>query len=348
MSHKPYRGSGYYGRRRHKIVFLLVLLLFLLAVFLFFYMQEYIVFTADGFRFSFSSRQEEPPADSSEDSPHLIVEDPVDPPDDEPSNNTGSTEPDEPNEPVVSAAETRALWVAGVDELDSALLRDPYNALALTVRDYDGVSILDSGTAAADAVSSLTENGGRAIALVSALRDNTAPRNDANVAVRTGSGARWLDYDYISWLNPYAEGTADVLIQLAQSCYTAGFDELVLQNFQFPTVGRTELISYGSQEPSRTEALTALLQAVREGAPGDLAISVVLTDTAASSLRDENAGQDVSLLAPLCARLYVQTQDPAFDLSALQDALRDTDCVSALLLSGQQPPQNEQEFILVP
>lgn len=347
MSHKPYRGSGYYGRRRHRIFFLLVLLLLLAAIFLFFYMQEYIVFTADGFRFSFPSHEAAPPDDDVDDSPDLIIEDPVDPPDDN-SGSTGPNEPDEPGEPVTPAVETRALWVDGVDALDSALLQDPYTALALTVRDYDGVSILDGSTAAADAVSSLAESGGRAVAMVSALRDNTAPRNDINVAVCTGSGARWLDYNYISWLNPYAEGTADVLIKLAQDCYNAGFDELVLQNFQFPTVGRTELISYGNQELSRTEALTALLEAVCEGAPDDLSISVVLTDTAAGSLRDENAGQDVALLAPLCARLYVQTDDPTFDLSALQAAIDDMDCTAALLLNGQQPPENVQGFILIP
>ena len=352
MAYKPYRGSGYYGRRRHRIFVLLLLLLLFAAVFMFFYMQEYIVFTADGFRFSFGAQDDEtdPSVSDPDTPPDLVIDDPVDPPaDNDNPADTDITEPNTPDdEPDAEPAEsTHALWVEGPDALDGALPRDPLNALALTVKDFDGLSVLDN-TAVSDAVSALLQDGGRAVALASALRDDTAPRNDIEVAVRTGSGARWLDYDYVSWLNPYSEGTADVLIALAQACYDAGFEELVLQNFQFPTVGRTELISYGDQAESRTEALTALLAAVREGAPEGLAISVVLTDEAAASLQDESAGQDAALLAEHCAHLYVQTGDPAFDLTALTDAVSGTGCVPALLLSGSQAPESVENYILVP
>ena len=348
MAYKPYRGAGYYGRRRHRIFALLLVLVLFAAVFLFFYMQEYIVFTADGFRFSFGAQDDE--TDSSvaapDTPPDLIIDDPIDPPDDDPA----AAEPDVPDEePESAAAEpTRALLVSGAEALDGSLLRDPVNALAISVKGADGLSLLDEGGALPGAVSALRQSGGRAIALASALRDNTAPRDDIETAVRTGSGARWLDYDYIPWLNPYSEGTADVLISLAQACHDAGFDELVLQNFQFPTVGRTELISYGDHTESRIEALTALLAAVREGAPEGLSLSVVLTGEAAGSLRDENAGQDAAQLAGYCAHLYVQTEDPAFDLTALDGALDGTGCTAGLLLSSGEAPSGVGSYILVP
>ncbi len=347
MAYKPYRGSGYYGRRRHKIFALILLLLLLAAVFVFFYVQEYIVFTADGFRFSFRPDEPAPSGDDPDDPPSLIIEDPVAPPENPGgASGSGHSDPADPTPDVQPAVPMRARLVSGADELRG--LSEPFNALALTVKGADGLSLLSDGTAVSDALTALKQEGGRAAALASALRDNVAPRDDLSLAVRTQNGVRWLDYDNICWLNPYAAGTADVLAALAQACFDAGFDELVLQNFQFPTRGKTQLIGYGEQTQSRTEALTALLAAVREKAPAQLALSVVLTDTAARSLTDADAGQDVAQLAPYCARLYVRTSDPALDLTALAAAAGESGGVPALLLSGQSAPAGETEYILIP
>lgn len=352
MAMKPYRGSGYYGRRRRKVVVFLLLLLLIVAVFVFFYAQEYIVFTADGFRFSFRASQ---PADPDPDPdpgtpPDIVIDDPVDPPadpDTAPDPGPNDT-PDDELPPEQTKQPTRALWVQKTSDFTPEHMTEPFNGLAMTVKDVDGALVLSADSSVSAAVAALRQNGGRAVALASALRDNTAPRNDFALSVRTHKGVRWLDYNYVSWINPYAEGAADFLASLAQSCYDAGFDELVLQNFQFPTVGKTSLLNYGQQALGRTEALAALLAAVRERTPDDLEISVVLTDTAAFSLVDADAGQDVSLLAPHCARLYVATADSAFDFSALEAAMVDSGCKPALLLSGQTAPEPELEYVLLP
>lgn len=350
MAMKPYRGSGYYGRRRRKLVVFLLLLLLLVAVFVFFYVQEYIVFTADGFRFSFRASQPAEPDPEPVTPPDVVIDDPVDSPEPNPEPTPGPDDTPEDDDPLPeqSYQPTRALWVPKVADFVSGNIAEPLNGLAMTIKDVDGALVLSADSSISAAASSLQQSGGRAVALASALRDNTAPRNDFSLSVRTHSGVRWLDYNYISWINPYAEGAADFLAALAQSCYDAGFDELVLQDFQFPTAGKTSLLDYGQQALSRTEALAALLAAVRERAPEELAVSVVLTDTAASSLVDADAGQDVSLLAPHCTRLYVATADPAIDLSVLEAAVADSDCKPALLLSGQTTPGQEQEYILLP
>lgn len=345
MAFKSYRGAGYYARRRRIIILLLLLLVLLAAVFLFFYTQEFIVFTADGFRFSFTPREDgSEPADPGQ-PPDLVIEAPVDPPEpggddiDPPQDPESNPQQDPPE----SSFTLRALRVSS-GGFDAAALAEPFNALAVTVKDSDGVLLIDEGmTAAAGAIRAAE---GHSVAVVSALRDNTGPRADIAVAVTTASGARWLDYQYISWYNPYAEGTADALVSLAESCHAAGFDELVLDNFHFPIEGKTELISYGDQQLTRVEALTGLLRALRERAPEDLAISVVLTDTASAGLADEDAGQDAAAMAPYCARLYVRTGDGAADLSALDSALEGTGCRAALLLSASQPPEGEREYIL--
>ncbi len=342
MSYKPYRGAGYYGRRRRKVFILILLLAVFSALFLFLYAQEWIVFTADGFRFSFSRAEKdpEPPAEP-DDPPELIIEDPVEPPDSGQSPDT--TDPDEP-EPQAEAL--YGLTVSGAPELVSQSLTGSANALAVNIRGEDGVSALDE--ALTEAVSGFAQSGGRAVAMASALRDNTAPREDLSIAVTTGSGARWLDYDYISWVNPYSENAADTLALLANACAQAGFEELVLYNFQFPTHGKTQLIDYGEQAVERTQALSNLLSALRDKVPDSLGLSVVLTDTAAASLLDEQAGQDVSLLARDCTHLYIQTSDKDTDLSALSDALEGTSCRPALLLSGSEPPSQTCDYILVP
>lgn len=350
MAMKPYRGSGYYGRRRRKLVVFLLLLLLLIGVFVFFYAQEYIVFTADGFRFSFRASQPAEPDPEPVTPPDIVIDEPVDPPEPNPDPDPVPDDtPDDDNPPPEQTYQpTRALWVPKTADFVPGNIAEPLNGLAMTIKDVDGALVLSADSSVSSAVSALRQSGGRAVALASALRDNTAPRNDFSLSVRTHNGVRWLDYNYISWVNPYAEGAADFLAALAQSCYDAGFDELVLQNFQFPTVGKTSLLNYGQQPLSRTEALSALLSAVRERAPDELEISVVLTDTAASSLVDADAGQDVSLLAPHCAHLYVAAADPAFDLSALQTAMADSGCKPALLLSAQTPPEQELEYILLP
>ncbi len=345
MAYKSYHGAGYYARRRRIIIILLLLFLLLAAVFLFFYTQEFIIFTADGFRFSFTPQEDTSDQPDPGAPPNIVIEDPVDPPN---PDNTDSVDPQKPDEDPEQTSPgdsftLRALRVAD-GGFDASALAAPYNSLAVTVKDTDGVLLVDEEmSAAADGI---RQAGGRSVAIVSALRDNAGPRGDISVAVTTGSGARWLDYRYISWYNPYAAGTADALVALAESCYEAGFDELVLDNFHFPVEGKTELISYGEQELTRTEALTELLRTLRERAPEELAISVVLTDTAFSSLADEEAGQDVAAMAPYCVRLYARTDDADISLSTLDSALENTGCSAALLLTAAQPPEGERAYIL--
>ena len=345
MAYKSYRGAGYYARRRKIIILLLLLFLLLAAVFLFFYTQEFIVFTADGFRFSFSPQEDTPGQTDSEQPPELVIEDPVDPPEPNGSDPAVPQNPDEdPDQNLPEdSSPLRAMHVTS-DNFGVSSLQDPFNALAITVKDVEGTLLIDGNMA--DVTAGIGQADGQSIAIASALRDNTGPREDISVAVTTASGARWLDYRYISWYNPYAAGTADALVSLAETCHQAGFDELVLDNFHFPIEGKTELISYGDQDLSRVEALTSLLSELRERAPEDLALSVILTDTAASELTDGNAGQDVAAMAPYCAHLYVRTEDAAASLSALDGALDSTSCRAALLLTAVQPPEGERAYIL--
>lgn len=187
----------------------------------------------------------------------------------------------------------------------------------------------------ADAVQKLSAP----VAVFSALKDQIRPRGDyRSSALHTESGAVWLDWNYVSWLDPAGEQTAECLLSQIEACKAQGFSQAVLTNFQYPVQGKTALIHQPAGF-SATDSLTALAKTLSEQT--ELPLGLVLTETAAKDLLDPASGQDVAALAPYFDVLYIPTATMDLDLSTLNNALEGTHCRVGFFLSGNPTvPEN--------
>ncbi len=342
-----YRGSRRRRQNRLKTVLLILGLLVILGLAVLFFLQETIIYTQDGFHFSFSDRKEpELPGDSDDGGDvHLNVQDPQ-PATDSTPDLPAATEPPAPQH---TAPEHTAALVADGHRLledKAGLLQDfsggSYRQLALAVRYADGISLVDDDDvsdgvdpqAAPFALELDSLEMGR-IALFSALRDNVRPRtNHRASALHTQSGATWLDRDYTAWFDPQGKDTASCLLATIRACEAVGFDLAVLRDFQYPTEGKPELIDLPA-DLDRVAALTGLAKKVRAGT--DIALGLILSDEAAALLTDPVTGQDVALLGEYFDVLYVPAADFSHDLSPLEEALTGTDCRVGLYLQTPAP-----------
>lgn len=356
-----YRGSRRRRRNRIRILVLILLLLVVLAAAALFLLQEHAVFTYDGFRFPFT-RQEEPEAGDPEpgEDPPGDYQLEIQPPEGgEDGGNSGSGDAPVADESAVSLR-TQALLVAGEALLSDKsgllerLTRSGCTQLAFVVKTPDGLSLVDdddvsdgvSDQAAVFALELDTLETGR-VAVISALRDNVRPRvSHRGSALKLESGSTWLDREYYAWFDPAGADTLDCLLATVRACEAAGFQQVVLDSFCYPTAGKLELLDYGDAA-TRRDALTALAQGLREGTRMELGL--ILTETAALELWDEVSGQDVAALAPYFDRMYVPDVGP--DLALADGAVSGTDCRVGLYLTGaaeQLPAALERDFLLKP
>ena len=62
-------------------------------------------------------------------------------------------------------------------------------------------------------------------------------------------------------MNPYLQEARDYVTDIALELADLGFDEILLENFCFPTIGRPQLIAYGKYESvSKAETLSTFAQ----------------------------------------------------------------------------------------
>lgn len=91
---------------------------------------------------------------------------------------------------------------------------------------------------------------------------------------RREDGGLWYDYDSMCWLDPNKPETQQYLADLCAECASLGFDEILLDQFTYPTVGRLDRLQTGDVE--KTSVLAALTVRLREAIPKTTALSVEL------------------------------------------------------------------------
>lgn len=369
MAQRPYRGARARKRNRLLLVLTLVLLVLIVGTVVFFALQEYIVFTADGFRFDFPHTAQgepttEPPA--TEPPPQVIIEEPA----------TTTTQPTTNLPPQKPQGLTQAVLVAHDAYVPSSPLSDEIFHQAVMIQDRDGVAHIptdaygENPTAQQQALADAMAGTGD-VAVFSYFRNHEGAARARRFAITVAGGATWLDGNSNRWLSPYESdfenGYADVDEEtwaanpnafrvgygLIQTCQELEVREIVLQNFHFPTYGKLSLINYPEDDSPqlRQEIITQRAIAVRlslaSTATTQPLLSCVLTETAAALFVDEVSGQNVMELAHQFDILYVPTDDPNFDTGPLYEVVAGTSCRIGLWLTSHTAPQREIDFILV-
>ena len=266
--------------------------------------QEYIVYTEDGWYLSLFWEEEAPQ--------------PL--PDPGEVSYTEQT-PEEP-EPEPAAEVMRAVQLPLSAVLDGTaeeqLAQAGANALILEVKDPEGDLVWHSQQLVADQargngdeeVNRALEDWNRGevytIARVCCFRDNSAPYNRNDLALRS-SGGNWRDELGLRWLSPARQEVRDYLAGLCGELAALGVDELVLEQAAFPAEGELSRInSDENYDPAAFSAqVEAFLAQVSETlAPYGTALSLRLEGAEVS--RPEDSGLTAALAERCAARVWAR------------------------------------------
>lgn len=296
--------SGYHGRRsRGKTALMVLLVLVILAAVGVIRMQAYIVYGEDG-KVRLELPWQEEPAET----------------------------PEEPEEDVTltiqepeTAKEVRAMQLADTP-LTAWSVTEPevlmassvgYNAAELTMKDAAGKVYFDS-TAPSEALrAALADERYRLIARLTCFRDpKAANANVETMGLKNTGGYIFYDGNNTQWLDPGKPAARQYLCGLAKELAELGFDEVLLTDVTYPTVGKLDKIAYG--ETMKSENLGTFLTEMREAlAPYDVTMSIELPEAVVAEGSDNHAGLVLESIAPQVDRVYaVTTADQAETLAA--------------------------------
>lgn len=305
-SYKGYGYNRYRGRTSvWKVVLSVVLVLVILASIVFLMLQKYIVYDESG-------------------TPHFVLPDEEQtmtetlPPEEELDITIEDAAPGETPLALVQAVqlgEDPAVWEGQLTSGQNAFcitmkasggqLRYPFRTEAA------GQVTADTAKAAAETLPQLLGGEQYAIARLSCLRDGSVARsNPDTLGLKNTGGYIFYDGNNENWLDPSKEGTKAYLAALAVECADLGFDEILLTDLTYPTVGKIDKIAYGfnenysSQTAYNTEQISKLLAAIKTAlGDRDVKLSLELSEAVV-----ENGGVDelagINLWDTLMARLY--------------------------------------------
>ena len=192
-------------------------------------------------------------------------------------------------------------------------------ALVLQMKDPSGRLAWHSGLFAADwaevnapqsnndALKQWNNGTWHTIARVCCFRDDSVPYSMNKLALRRGE-YNWRDELGLRWLSPAQEEAQNYIAGLCGELAALGFDEILLEQFHFPTQGNVENIKRGDRyDPARfTDEVEKLLEQVR------LAVEPYGTKVSLRVERDTLAGEEnisgvtAALLEQYAHRIWVE------------------------------------------
>ncbi len=315
--YSSYRGRG----PKWKILLAILLVLVIAVAASVIYLQQFLVYGADGsrqIRLPWQTEEKEPSPDGEGEDPanqpkvDVVVQEPEVP---KPEETTAFSLP--------AQALTEALW-------QQALAAKPAGANAVAVRlktsngtvyaanAVSGAVETEMDTAAALAAVTAQE-GLHTIASVACLQDFKAANADVEGrGLKNTGGYIFYDGNNSLWLDPAKPGTREYVCALAKEIAELGFDELLLTDFSYPTVGKINKIHYNTDVPlaNNLDLLLSDLNTALESY--DILLSVEVPEAVIAEGPDTVAGLDLNRLASRVDRVYaVTTPEKAETLSNL-------------------------------
>ena len=226
---------------------------------------------------------------------------------------------------------TRESWS---DSNDRAKESFDCNAAAVTLKDAAGNVYFNSTTALpgtvqlqeetdaalAEVVAYCQSTEGHSIARLSCFHDPKAANRDVeNMGLKNTGGYIFYDGNNSQWLDPAKPAAREYLCGLAKEAAELGFDEILLTDVSYPTVGKLNKIDYGEGE--KGGHLADFLEEMRAAlAPYGVMLSIEVPKAVISQGADENAGLLLADIAPKVDRIYAPTD--AAEIPALAQAVR--------------------------
>ena len=225
---------------------------------------------------------------------------------------------------------TRESWS---DSNDRAKESFDCNAAAMTLKDAAGNVYFNSTTALpgtvqlqeetdaalAEVVAYCQSTEGHSIARLSCFHDPKAANRDVeNMGLKNTGGYIFYDGNNSQWLDPAKPAAREYLCGLAKEAAELGFDEILLTDVSYPTVGKLNKIDYGEGE--KGGHLADFLEEMRAAlAPYGVMLSIEVPKAVISQGADENAGLLLADIAPKVDRIYAPAD--AAEVPALAQAV---------------------------
>ena len=296
------RGSGW----RAALAVVLVLVILGCAGFLF--LQRHIVFDETGtprMEFPWQRQPSSPSPEEPEAPAELTIEEPEIP-----------EEPEAPAALHIYAMDQTPLTAAAWTAFRETLPED--GAVAVTLKDGSGKVYFDAASAIQNARGAGADTGAALSALLAEERHTVAriacfrdPRgansNVQRLGLKNTGGYIFYDGNNTQWLDPAKPDARAYLCALAAEAAALGFDEILLTDVGYPTVGKLNKIAYG--DAPLAENLTLFLEEMGAAlAPYDVTLSVETMGSVLTGTEDPS-GLTAEVLTGRVDRVYVPAED---------------------------------------
>ncbi len=354
-----YRGTKRKKQQNKLLVISIVLLVLIIVAVGLLVLGDHITYSADGFHFTWGdspSTGDKPvdipkddPDTNPDDDPDFIIDGNTPSPDFTLAEGQFGSQMTDPslflglNGTFPKPLNGHAVWVkdpAGNRYLTSAI--DSYNPNGL----WENAASLSGAVKTLNGV-----QGMHTVAVLNSFRDPILPYKAYGAAGIKAGSSFWLDAKGSAWLDPATAGGNIIVVEMVKRCKAAGFDEILLTDFRYPTAQDGDISAITSvNNANKANNVTAVAKQVKNTiGTADIRLSCLLTATAAQSLTDAAAGQDVAKLAQYVDCFYVETDTTDIDLTALEAALSGTGCKIALWYTGNAAGYpTAYDFIAVP
>lgn len=279
--------------------------------------------------------------------------------------NTGEETPEEPaEEPAAQPEETQSVTRAAMLSADSVAEEDTLQQLVqlaqqgtldtviVNIKDKEGYLNIRVDTNVMDDTDDITESGAEeleqaiqtlrdadvhVIGRIFCMHDQQAAAQNADLDMQYDGGGTWLDYDNTRWLDATNRDTVEYLCDIAKSAVEAGCDEILLDEFTFPTRGHIDRIDFDDTPREQADVLLDALQEIQEKAAVPVSLTAdtlsALTDLSDSATEDGFPAGDVEQLLTTADRIFIPAdseEDAAQAVAQLQQTAPDAVVIPVL------------------
>ena len=306
--YSSYRGRG----PRWKILLAILLVLVIAVASSVIYLQQFLVYSADGRRqikLPWQTEEKAPPPDGEGEAPEnqpdvdVVVQEPED---------------QGPRETVAVSLPAQALTQALWQEAQAAKPAGA-NAVAIRLKTANGTVYFSAASAVSGAVeteldtaaalaAATAQEGLHTIASLSCLQDFKAANADVEGrGLKNTGGYIFYDGNNSLWLDPAKPPTREYVCALAKEVAELGFDELLLTDFGYPTEGKINKINYNTDVPlaNNLDLLLNDLNTALE--PYGILLSVEVPEAVITGGPDTVSGLDLNRLVSRVDRIYAAT-----------------------------------------
>lgn len=189
------------------------------------------------------------------------------------------------------------------------------------------------------AIATLRDAGVHVIGRIYCMHDQQATVQNADLAMQYEQGGTWLDYDNTRWLDITNRDAVDYISDIAESAVKAGCDEILLDEFTFPTRGHLDRIDFEDDPSEQAEVLLDALQDIQKDVGDEIPVSLTadsisaLTDLSDSATEDGIPVGDAAELLTTANRILVpadSADEAAQAVAAIQQIAADAVVIPVL------------------